>query len=347
MKRPQNIAICGAGIMGLSAAHALSGAGHQITLYDPAGLKPDNASAMAGGMLAPYAEIEHMPHEWITAGLAGITFWKTFAQSHDIGFSRSGSLLIAHDEDRYILERFKTHLPGAAGDETETHEIEPALTHRFPQGLHLKDEAHLNPHKTLHALQKNIESIVSQPGYPNKLSQIYDYVIDCRGMGAEDEDLRGVKGEIVIVRNPEFHLSRPVRLMHPRYPLYIVPRGEGIFMIGATVIESADETVTLRSAMELMSALYSLSPSFGEAEILGIHAGVRPTYPDNLPRIRQEGNVIRCNGLFRHGYLLAPVMAQCVADELAEKDNSFAHLFKGGHNDRDHQRQKTKLRSAA
>ena len=139
--------------------------------------------------------------------------------------------------------------------------------------------------------------------------------------------MRGVKGETLIVHNPEFKLSRAVRLMHPRYPLYIVPRGQGVFMIGATQIESADETVSLRSGLELMSALYSLHPSFVDARILEMKAGIRPAYPDNLPRITPDGNTIRCNGLFRHGFLLAPVMAQCVADHIAGHRNEFMHLF--------------------
>lgn len=328
----------GAGIAGLCTTYALLKEGHSATLFDPR-LSPDahlprNASALAGGMLAPYAEIEHMPDHWIEAGLEGISFWKDFSKANAIDFHQNGSLLIAHDEDRYILKRFEDHLPSGKKIHKATEEVEPALTTGFPNGLFLSEEAHLNPVSTLFALRETIKKtgglFKAQKTSPGKLKSLYDHVIDCRGMGAESEepDLRGVKGEIVIVRNTEFSLTRPVRLMHPRYPLYIVPRADHIFMIGATVIESAqDDHVSVRSGLELLSALYSLHTSFGEAQIVEILSGVRPSYSDNLPCIKVNDNVIGCNGLFRHGFLLSPVMGRCVADFIAGRENIFWPLL--------------------
>jgi glycine oxidase len=108
-----------------------------------------------------------------------------------------------------------------------------------------------------------------------------------------------------------------VRLLHPRYPLYVVPRPGGRFLIGATMIESEDEgPVTVRSALELLGAAVALHPAFGEAQILETGAGVRPALPDNVPRaiVREGGRRILVNGAFRHGFLLAPVLAEAVAD---------------------------------
>ena len=128
-------------------------------------------------------------------------------------------------------------------------------------------------------------------------------------------DLRGVKGEMVVLRSQDISLSRPVRLLHPRHPLYIVPRGQGVFMLGATQIESGErDRVSVRSLMELLSAAYALHPAFGEAEVLEMGADARPAFPDNLPRIRRRGNRLYVNGLFRHGFLLAPALARMLAD---------------------------------
>ncbi|GJL86135.1 MAG: glycine oxidase [Micavibrio sp.] len=333
--------------MGLSAAYALSQTRHKITLYDPKGVPANNASSMAGGMLAPYAEIEHMPQAFIEAGLEGIKIWQNIMPDQ---IRQNGSLLIAHDEDRYILERFKQHLPPEKQISVEP--LEPQLPKKFTSMLHLKEEAHLDPAPTLSKLcdmLKDKGCIFQSSTYAPAHQNDYDYVIDCRGMGAaqDDPDLRGVKGEILIVQNKEFSLSRPVRLMHPRYPLYIVPREDNIFMIGATNIESAGDGVSLRSGLELMSALYSLHPSFGEAQIIDMKAGIRPAYPDNFPRITIEDNVIRCNGLFRHGFLLAPVMAECVTDYTENRHNKFTDLFWRDNNDPDHQRSEKDLRNAA
>jgi glycine oxidase len=128
-------------------------------------------------------------------------------------------------------------------------------------------------------------------------------------------NLRGVRGERIVVKSREVNLSRPVRLLHPRFPLYVVPWGNGVYMIGATVIES-EETgpITLRSALDLLSAAYALDPALAEAEIVLQGAGARPAFPDNRPRIIVGERYIYVNGLYRHGFLLAPIMAELVAD---------------------------------
>src|SRR3546814_6688322 len=79
-----------------------------------------------------------------------------------------------------------------------------------------------------------------------------DVTVDCRGLAARDRlaELRGVRGEMLVLRSREVTLTRPVRLLHPRIPVYLVPRGEGRTMVGATMIESASRSpVSARSLM--------------------------------------------------------------------------------------------------
>ncbi|MBV9289491.1 MAG: FAD-dependent oxidoreductase, partial [Hyphomicrobiales bacterium] len=115
--------------------------------------------------------------------------------------------------------------------------------------------------------------------------------------------------------------------LHPRIPLYVVPRADGECMIGATMIESAEKgAVTARSAIELLSAAYALHPAFGEAEILELGAGVRPAYPDNEPRIEERLGRIFVNGLYRHGFLLAPSLAAKAADLAFAQAENEPHL---------------------
>ena len=123
-----------------------------------------------------------------------------------------------------------------------------------------------------------------------------------------------MRGERIVVRSREVNLTRPVRLLHPRFPLYVVPWGDGLYMIGATVIESEETgAITLRSALDLLSAAYALDPAFAEAEIVRQGAGARPAFPDNRPRIIPRKGYIYVNGLYRHGFLLAPALAELVA----------------------------------
>lgn len=155
------------------------------------------------------------------------------------------------------------------------------------------------------------------------------WTINCTGLDARHtlRDLRGVKGEMLIVRLPHLSLSRPIRVLHPRVPVYVVPRRDGLFMIGATTIESDHPTrISARSMLELLSAAYALHPAFGEAEIVEIGTGVRPAFPDNLPRIRRVGNTLYVNGLYRHGFLLAPALARRVA-EIVVYGRSFPEVM--------------------
>ncbi|MBI1300196.1 MAG: FAD-dependent oxidoreductase [Alphaproteobacteria bacterium] len=322
------IAVIGAGIMGLSAAHAAHKHGFDVTLYERQKGFPKNASSIAGGMLAPFSEIEALPMPYIEEGIKSIGQWRVLLGETNI-FKQNGSLLIAHKEDKHMLHRFAQHL-GYVADKwkwEEARSVEPALQARFDQGVFIESEAYLEPQQTMQLLRDAIkESIRHQEVEPQEIESQYDWVIDCRGYRNDVQEMRGVKGEILLVENKEFSLKRPVRLMHPRYPLYIIPRDKHIFAIGASVIENGDDSdnrVFLRSAMELMSAAYSLHPSFGEAHIIDIQSAVRPAYQNNLPRIDYAGGkVIRCNGLFRHGYLFAPVMAESVMSWISDKENT-------------------------
>jgi len=198
--------------------------------------------------------------------------------------------------------------------------LEPGLERRFAAGLYYAGEAHMAPLPAMRFLLEAVRAAgaeVSLATEWNGTSPDADMLIDCRGLAARAElaGLRGVRGERIVVLASEVHLTRPVRLLHPRHPLYVVPWGEGRYMVGATVIESEDQSpVTVRSALELLGSAYALHPGFGEGEILDMTAGVRPAFADNVPRIIVRGRTIHVNGLYRHGFLLAPALAHLVAD---------------------------------
>ena len=158
----------------------------------------------------------------------------------------------------------------------------------------------------------------------------FDLVIDCRGTGAKTKpvknstqatqanpltDLRAVRGELFQLFAPNVNISRPIRLMHPRYQLYIAPKGKGFYVVGATEIESDDTSpMTVRSAMELLSAAYSVHPGFAEANIRQQISQLRPAFSDNQPKIFHQTGLIQVNGLYRHGFLIAPVVLAQVCD---------------------------------
>ena len=307
------ISIIGAGVMGLCMATEITTRGGKIRLYDrePA-IGGHTCSWWAGGMLAPQCEGETADEPVVRLGQEAADWWN----KHAGGVTRNGSLVLALGRDGGELKRFSRRTNGAQQiGADEIAQLEPDLEHRFNTALFFANEAHLSPRDALSSLSQNLQKngVSVQMTHPDQGVK----TIDCRGLSASDAltDLRGVKGEMLILKCPDVSLSRPIRLLHPRIPIYIVPRGNGVFMLGATMIESADrDRITARSMLELLSAAYALHPAFGEAEILEIGVDARPAFPDNLPRIRKHGPVVYANGLYRHGFLLAPAVARMTAD---------------------------------
>lgn len=309
------IDVLGAGVAGVWQAFMLQRRGHKITLWDPAGIPSDRAaSRLAGAMLAPHCEGEPGHELARDLGFESLHLWKELYPD----VTSLGTLVVAAARDQADLQRFAAVTDGhrrVKSDEIAV--LEPALEGRFRDALFYGEEAHVEPVAALaYAASEAIAlGAVFRPE-PQSRSKA-DWVVDCRGLSARDElkTLRGVRGERILLEYEGIALNRPIRLLHPRIPFYIVPWPGGRFMIGATVIESDDEGgPTLRSAAELMSAAYALLPALGEARILEIAAGVRPSFPDNAPKIIVRGRRIFVNGMYRHGFLLAPILAQLTGD---------------------------------
>lgn len=314
---PVLVTVVGSGVAGLTCALALIERGREVEVIDRGpNLGAACCSRLAGGMLAPWCERETADERVVELGLEALRYWP----ARHPATVRGGSLVLATRRDEAELERFARRTRrferlGARGLAA----LEPDLAGRFGNALFFRDEAHLDPRAALASLAAKLDQLgvalrfgVDALAAPPRAGM----TVDCRGLAARDRlpDLRGVKGEMLLVRCRDVTLSRPVRLLHPRFPVYVVPRGDDLFMVGATMIESDERTrVTARSLVELLNAAYALHPAFAEAEIVEIGCDARPAFPDNLPRIRQRGRTVFVNGLYRHGFLLAPALARRVA----------------------------------
>lgn len=314
--------VIGAGVAGLAVASELVSRGARVQIFDRGGAPGAHCcSWWAGGMLAPWCEFENAEEAVLRLGQRAKDWW-----SERTRVIQKGTLVLAQRRDMPDLRRFARRTEGFAEVSGEEIAGMEADLDGYVGGLYFEQESHLDPRDALHDLCGKIEGQgveIHAEAAPDDLPN----AIDCRGFAARDTltDLRGVKGEMLLIRCPDVAITRPVRLLHPRIPLYIVPRGEGVYMLGATMIESEDSgRITARSMLELLSAAYALNPAFGEAEVLEIGVDLRPAFPDNLPRIRRMDGTIYANGLYRHGYLLAPALAQGVADLALE--NKYSEL---------------------
>ncbi|WMT73186.1 FAD-dependent oxidoreductase [Bradyrhizobium sp. Ash2021] len=306
------VSIIGAGIAGAWQALLFAQASHAVTLHErsDAGMT-ESTSHWAGGMLAPWCEAETSEPLITRLGVRSLTLWREqFPQT-----PFNGSLVVAHARDRADFERFAKLTTGHKRlDARGLSELEPSLEGRFRDGLFYAGEGHVEPRLVLPELHARIAAAGGRIEFNSDADakDLDGIVIDCRGLAARDTqpELRGVKGEMIIVETSEVELSRPVRLIHPRWPLYVIPRGDGRFMLGATSIEAEDSGVSVRSALELLGAAYAVHPAFAEARIVEFGSGLRPAFPDHLPRIAIDNDRIAVNGLYRHGFLLAPALAE-------------------------------------
>lgn len=314
------VTVIGAGVAGLVAALELAERGARVELIERGTQVGERAcSWFAGGMLAPWCERENAESEVTALGQIALDWWPR----HVSGTVHRGTLVVAPPRDSGELLRFARRTERHAWVDAERiGELEPDLAGRFRKALHFADEAHVDPRWALTALAGKLSGmgVPIRFGIEASADAIdADHVLDCRGFAARDvlTGLRGVRGEMLLVRSRDITLSRPVRLLHPRFPLYVVPRADGLFMIGATMLESADRGgVTARSAVELLNGAYALHPAFGEAEIVELGADIRPAFADNLPRVIRHGRTLYLNGLYRHGFLMAPALARQAAQAI-------------------------------
>ncbi|MDL9997561.1 FAD-dependent oxidoreductase [Variovorax sp. J22P240] len=351
----RSAAILGAGLMGRLLAVTLVQAGCRVELFEAGGPEAEGAAArVAAAMLAPLAESAVAPASVVRMGHYALDRWPTLIASlaAPAFFQREGTLVLWHRQDASEAARLARvlartgevvpELPAMKSlDAAGIAALEPSLGQRFAQGLLLPDEGQLDNRALLAALLATLQAssqvrlhwhaprttddfTPGEPGQPER-------VIDCRGLGARPQwnALRGVRGEVIRVHAPEVTLQRPTRLVHPRYPLYIAPKPDNVFVIGATEIESDDMSpASVRSTLELLSAAYSVHSGFAEARIVEIATQCRPTLPDNLPAVRQpRPGVIQVNGLYRHGFMIAPAILDVVMELLATGHSALASRF--------------------
>ncbi len=312
------IRIIGAGVAGLTCAYEFARAGATVEIVERASGPGLGCSFHAGGMLAPWCEAESAEPLVVRLGQEALGYWtKTVpaAETH-------GTLVVTPPRDRPDLVRF-ARLTSAHEklDAAGIAKLEPDLAGRFDEALFYSQEAHLDPRAAMAMLAERLRDYPSVAFRFNTEAEAatepVDWTVDCRGFSARDKlaDLRGVKGEMLVLATQEISFQRPVRMLHPRHPVYIVPRGDGRFMIGATMIENEERSrVTARSVLELLGAAYAVHPAFGEAEIVETGSDLRPAFSDNLPRLKLIDHTLYVNGLFRHGFLLSPALARRAAE---------------------------------
>lgn len=330
------IGIVGAGLAGRLVAYYLQKHSVELTLFETGSAMGELSVGMvAAGMVAPYSEYDLPTKDLFEIGLDSLELWKAIAMELSVPFlyQQPGSLTIAFSQDRgeltHLARRLEEVLDSVSLlDINGVQKYEPEIIRPDIQGLFLEKEGHVNVPEFYFHSQKALDTqrwIVNDPVdsmMPNKIttknqSYSFDWVIDCRGLGANDffPNLRGVRGELIYLHAPEVNITRPIRFLHPRYPIYLVPRPNNHFVIGASSVETEDlSPISVKSTLELLTAVYSLHSGFSESRIIETRVGLRPAFVDNKPQIHYQPGIIRMNGLYRNGYLMAPGLMKEIVD---------------------------------
>jgi glycine oxidase len=318
----KHISIIGAGVAGLWCGLLARKKGFNVTIYEQDNKNlTQSCSYRAGGMLAFNCEADSKNDSITVYGKKSLLLWqKNFPDL----IMQKGSLLLAPNNDKDQLRYFEkvtSNFKKLTPHDITT--LEPDLEKRFDHGLFYQNEAYLEPRLCIEKLLEQCFALGVEIKFNHYIdkSNKKDITIDTTGLWGKKNlyNLRGVKGEMIVVKCPDIRFMRPIRLLHPHHPIYIVPRPNNHYMIGATTIESENSTVThnisVQSAGILLTQAFHVHPAFGEAEIIEMNVGYRPAFDNNKPQIITKEGIYYLNGLYRHGWTVAPALAE----ELIEK----------------------------
>lgn len=337
------IAIIGAGISGLLTALEIQSLGAQITIYDKDGFPGRGASYAAAGMVNPSGEVTDLPLQLINAANAGVKFWSEFCKKNNISINAKGSIFIANkseigDFKNYIDALKNSNLAYEILDDEALLSLNFGL--KFNKGIYFPNDITINSR----AILKKIVMLLKEKGAqfiksnvnPEYLKKDYEWVIDARGWTDCSEGLIAIKGETISIVSNKPIVQMPIRFQYNDVIVYIVPNKNNIFTIGASSrleINPNPKLSRLDGIEFLIKAANYFSPKTMKMHIKEIKCGIRPAYPDFRPRIKYDGNIVSINGLYRHGFLLTPVMAKIIAKQIINKENDeFSELFYGRQN---------------
>lgn len=318
--------------MGQSLAYALLKEGWQVSIFDKG--QDSACSLAAGGLLTPVTELEKHDPLIFDLGMESLKkYWPCFIQDlPGMYFKQTGSLVLCHPQDQEALQQYYQKIVLRLGGRSSqycksmnNHQIqhlEPTLK-KFDNAYFFESEGHLDTQQMIHSLKSFLIAqgvswydILVSKLIPNTVqaeeTYHFDCVFDCRGIGSKpvESTLRGVRGELLYLYAPTVFLSRPIRFLHPRYSLYIVPRANNVYVVGASEIEAEDySSISVKTTLELLTAAYYVDANFEDARILKSMTQCRPTFPNHLPKIEAQKGLIKINGLSRHGFLIAPALA--------------------------------------
>jgi glycine oxidase len=352
-----DVAVIGGGVIGLAVAWRAAQRGLRPVVLergDPGG----GASSVAAGMIAPISEAILREQRLLALGLESARAYPGFvgeleeASGLDPGYLRCGTLAVARDRDeaealeRELAVRTSLGLAVKRLRTSQARRLEPALAPSLRLALDVPGDHVIDPRKLTRALGQAVARAGGGVRTGTEVSEVRIAADEVRGVrlasgqevnaeqvvvaaGAWSPEVQGipeqarvpihpVKGQTLRMRDPNGAglLTRVLRMS----PGYVAPRGDGRYVLGATMEERGfDTTITAGAVFELLRDAIELVPGLSELVIDELVAGLRPATPDNAPAIGP--GIIKglhwAVGHYRHGILLTPITAEVVVAGLA------------------------------
>jgi glycine oxidase len=356
-----DVVIVGGGIAGLAVAWRAQGQGLRTVVLERDRLA-HGATHVAAGMLAPISEARVGERGLLALSRASLDRYPAFveelaaASQCDPGYRTSGTLLVARDRDeaealdRELSEREGMGLAVERLLPSEARRRKPALAPTLRLALDVPADHAIDPRALSVALAAAVEraggvlredaevaSVMTSDDGERVVGVelaggervLTDRVVIAAGAWAGGlhgvpaharVPVRPVKGQVMRLRDPAGPglLTRTIRMQ----PGYLVPRGDGRYVLGATMEEQGFDTApTAGGIFELLRDAIELVPGVSELAIEEVAAGLRPGTPDNAPVLGPAAieGLHWAAGCFRHGILLAPIVADTLAATLAGK----------------------------
>jgi glycine oxidase len=352
-----DVVVVGAGAVGLAVAWRAAQTGLRVTVLERAGKAGAGTSSVAAGMLAPISETIATELPLMRLGLESVNIYPAFveelqaATGMDPGYLRCGTLLAARDGDEAASLARELELRQSLGLTvhrllaSEARRLEPALAPTLRLALEIPDDHAIDPRKLTAALAQALTAAGGELrlGAPvNGVTTSGDRITGVRlddgsevpagdvvvAAGPWSSALDGIPGGATIPVHPI--KGQILRLHDPAGPGmltrvlrmtggYLVPRGDGRYVLGATMEERGfDTTVTGGGVYDLLRNAFELLPSVTELVIDELSAGLRPATPDNLPALGPGAipGLHWAVGHYRHGILLTPITAELVVKAL-------------------------------
>jgi glycine oxidase len=346
-----DLVVIGGGVIGLAVAWRAAQAGMAVAVLER-GLPGGETSHVAAGMLAPVSEATPVEPAVLALGLRAAAAYENFvaeladASGHDPGYLPCGTLAVARDGDeaealeRELEMRLGLGLEVSRLRPSAAREREPALAPTLRLALEVATDHAIDPRKLTAALHRAVECAGGLVRAGAEVAELKlergcvagvlltggervraaDVVVAAGPWSGRLEGvpaaarvpLRPVKGQILRLHDP----AGPGLLTHVLRISgggYIVPRGDGRYVLGATMEERGfDRTVTAGAVFELLREATELVPGFSELVLDECSAGLRPATPDGVPAIGPGAlpGLHWATGHHRGGVLLAPVTAE-------------------------------------